>query len=260
MLWLQVCFFWLHRPLNNSGTLHGCTVLGSMYVLKKKRDVINGEVLKYKARLVALGNRQPPNTYDDIKSGTAKASSFKLLLAIQASTQAKAITIDVKGAYLKAAIKEPLGNGLYLRIPDGRIFLLRKYLYGLKQSGLMWQLELTRTLTENGYAASHDPLLFYKWDGIEDFILFTCHVDDLYCISTSQALFNNLFHTLACNFGGIDQLSICKDDNLTYLGMHVYTDKQGNIHLSQQQYTEKVLQQSEEAFGLSKSPRILRLW
>jgi len=96
------------KQLDDEGVIHlnetidkppkSATVLGSMYVLKKKRDVINGSVVKFKARLVALGNRQPPNTYVDIKSGTAKASSFKLLLAIQASTQAKAITIDVKGA------------------------------------------------------------------------------------------------------------------------------------------------------------------
>jgi len=57
------------------------------------------------------------------------------------------------------------------------------------------------------------------------------------------------------NFGGLDQLSISNGDNLTYLGMHIQTDMQGNIHLSQRQYTEKILKQVQDKLGPFKKPK-----
>ena len=103
-------------------------VVGSMFVLQRKRDKISGMIERYKARLVALGNQQKENSYSDIKSKTAQAAIVKLLVAIQAKTGAKANVLDVKGAFLKSPIREERGEFLYLRLPDGRIVKLRKYL------------------------------------------------------------------------------------------------------------------------------------
>ena len=47
----------------------GANVLGSMLVLVIKRKP-DGTIDKYKARLVALGNQQKPDSYGDIKSAT----------------------------------------------------------------------------------------------------------------------------------------------------------------------------------------------
>ena len=49
----------------------------------------------------------------------------------------------------------------------------------------MWQRELTGVLHDNGHTTSHYPLL-----------LFTCHFNDLYNISTADSLLYDLFETL----------------------------------------------------------------
>jgi hypothetical protein len=60
------------------------------------------------------------------------------------------MVLDVKGAYLKSVIKEPTKEKLYLRYPDGRVFKLLKYIYGLKQAGDEWQQNITGTLRRLG--------------------------------------------------------------------------------------------------------------
>ena len=70
-----------------------------MYVLQIKRDKFTGQIDKYKARLVALGNLQRNNTYTEIRASTVRANTVKLLLSIQAQTESDAMVLDVKGAY-----------------------------------------------------------------------------------------------------------------------------------------------------------------
>ena len=80
-------------------------VIGSMYIFAIKRNKSTGEIDKYKARLVALGNQQKIGSYDRISSSTARGKSIKLLMALQAKTKAVSMVLDVKGAYLKSKIK-----------------------------------------------------------------------------------------------------------------------------------------------------------
>ena len=92
-------------------------------VIKRKPD---GSIDKYKARLVALGNQQRPDSYGEIKSATARSSTAKMLMSIQAKTNGKSMVLDVKGAYLKSHIREELDERLYLILPDGRKVKLLK--------------------------------------------------------------------------------------------------------------------------------------
>ena len=76
----------------------GANLIGSMTILNIKRDTLNeGKILKYKARLVALGNQQQPSSYDNIKFGTARSASVKTLISLQAKTNAISMVMDVKG-------------------------------------------------------------------------------------------------------------------------------------------------------------------
>ena len=63
-------------------------LVGSMFTLVVKRDPMTGAIIKYKARLVALGNQQQESSYDAISSQTARGASVKLLIALQAKLQA----------------------------------------------------------------------------------------------------------------------------------------------------------------------------
>ena len=54
-----------------------------MIVLKRKRDTVTGEISKYKARLVFLGNHiRPEDVYTDCYSPTASSKSLMLMQTI----------------------------------------------------------------------------------------------------------------------------------------------------------------------------------
>ena len=212
-------------------------LLGTMFTLVVKRDKATGEVDKYKARLVALGNQQKSSSYDMIKSNTARSASVKMLMAIQAKTGAKSMILDVKGAYLKSSIKEWKEENLFIRLPDGRIKKLEKYIYGLKQAGAEWESNITSTLLDAGYKQSVDPLVLSKRIG-KDFIIMSLHVDDFYCISSKNYLLDQLYDMLVDKYDDVTRKS---GDLLTYLGMAVKKLDDGSVKVYQPAYIEKIL-------------------
>ena len=213
-------------------------VVGSMFVLTIKRDKATGRIEKYKARLVALGNQQNSNSYDQVKSNTARGSSVKLLIALQAKLNAYSIVLDVKGAYLKSKIDEKKGEKLFIKLPNGNIVKLKKYIYGLKQAGREWQDNITSTLISNGYKSSADPLVFSKWIK-DDFIIMSVHVDDFYVISSKPKLLDDLYNLLTNKYNDVTRKS---GDLLTYLGMVVDRNTTTNqVTISQPAYIEKML-------------------
>jgi hypothetical protein len=219
-------------------------IVGSMWVLQIKRKP-NGQVDKYKARLVALGNQQREGSYKDISSGTARSSTIKMLISLQAKTGAHSMVLDVKGAYLKSVIDEKKCERLYLKLPNGNIVKLKKYLYGLKQAGYEWQQNITSTLLSLGYLKSpDDPLLFMKRSG-KSFIIMSIHVDDFYVIADKKQYLNELYLNLVKAYGDV---TIKEDDLLAYLGMVIEKDlPSGDIILSQPGYIEKLLSQVDLA-------------
>jgi len=222
-----------------------------MMVLTIKRDPTRpGEIDKYKARLVALGNQQDPSTYDAIKSGTARSASVKLLMALQAKLGSFSVVMDVKGAYLKSKVKEE-SKQVYLRLPNKKIVKLKKYLYGLKQAGYEWQQNITECLLRLGYVRSiADPLLFSRWNG-ENYIIMCIHVDDFYVISSKPSYLKELHESLIGEYG---EVTVKDGDLLAYLGCKIDIDENtGTLDLTQPGYIRKMvgkfLSESERESG-----------
>jgi hypothetical protein len=213
-------------------------IIGTMYRLQIKRSKITRKVEQYKARLVALGNQQMKHQYDQLKSPTARSSSVKLILSIQAKLGSKSRILDIKGAYLKSIV--PQGVHIYLRLPNGKIVKLKKYIYGLKQAGYEWSKTLHEVLTKAGYNRSTaDPCIYSlrKTDG--DYIIFSTHVDDFYVIANKNVLIDDLQDTLTEAFGTVKSNS---SETLTYLGINITKTEKGDIEISQRAYLEKLLE------------------
>ena len=70
----------------------------------------------------------------------------------------------------------------------GRVCLLIKTLYGLKQAGREWNKELDSKLRKKGYARLRSDPCVYVWRVDEDFVIITVWVDDLLLFATTIEL------------------------------------------------------------------------
>jgi hypothetical protein len=77
--------------------------------------------------------------------------------------------LDVKGAYLNGTLNERV----YMRQPEGyedgteKSCLLVKTLYGLKQSGHEWNIELDSKLKKHNFVRLTSDPCVYSWKGEE---------------------------------------------------------------------------------------------
>ena len=120
----------------------GRKVIGCKWVLKTKTDA-DGNVIKYKARLVAQGfSQQPGIDFEETFAPVGRSTSLRILLTLAAAHNLEIHQADVEGAYLNG----DLDRDIYMKIPQAynqldsscNALKLRKTLYGLKQSGREW--------------------------------------------------------------------------------------------------------------------------
>jgi hypothetical protein len=148
--------------------------------------------------------------------------------------------IDVKGAYLKSPVKKSDGQ-LFMRLPDGRIVRLKKYLYGLKQAGYEWYETLGAVMLSNGYYRSdYDPSIFYR-RAHGEYLLAAVHVDDFYCVASADSEISRLQKVLRDAFG---EITVKEDSVLSYLGMFVSVNSDSSCTINQPGYLQKILEKS----------------
>jgi len=146
----------------------GHTPIPCSEVLKLKRGP-SGEVQSYRVRIVAGGHRQVEGVnYTETFSAAAKMLAVCVVLANAAEQNWEIEHVDVKSAYLNA----PLNETIYMRPPrgvlkpgqEGKFCRLLKGLYGLKQAGRGWYLEMSNVfLKEMGFKWSAvDHSVFYR--------------------------------------------------------------------------------------------------
>jgi hypothetical protein len=111
----------------------GKKAVRSKWVLVTKRNE-NGEISRYKARLVAQGFTQiPGQDFMHTFAPVACWDSIRFILSIAAMKNWELRHIDIKSAYLNGVLKEEI----YLKRPDilgPGFWRLLKALYGLRQS------------------------------------------------------------------------------------------------------------------------------
>ena len=105
--------------------------VSSKWVFDLKKNA-KGEIVRYKARLVARGFTQREGVdYDKTFSPVLQPALLRSLMAIAAKENWEIDQVDVKTAFLYGDLEEEI----YLKLPDGSVRRLRKAIYGLKQAG-----------------------------------------------------------------------------------------------------------------------------
>ncbi|SOV04525.1 uncharacterized protein UDID_17111 [Ustilago sp. UG-2017a] len=166
----------------------GMNTVDTQWVLKIKTDT-NMIPTKYKARLVARGFTQREGLdYAEIFAPVAPIKAIRGVLAIVAVHDWEVDSIDVKQAYLNSSLhhnvylKPPVGT----RIPPGKVLKLVKGLYGLKQSGRKWNIELDSHLRKIGFHCMPSAPCLYSRGVGKQLTVITAYVDDMLIVSPQE--------------------------------------------------------------------------
>jgi hypothetical protein len=173
-------------------------VVGSKWVFKAKKDAA-GNVVRYKARLVAQGFSQVPGVdYFDTFAPVARLASIRTVLAFAAAEDYETGQIDIKRAYLNGELTED--EVIFMKQPpgyekvgvDGAVKVLRlwKTLYGLKQAGRRWYHKLVYIMSKLGFTrCGGDQAVFYRrCEETGVLIVVLVHVDDCSIVGKTKAL------------------------------------------------------------------------
>jgi len=170
--------------------------VGCKWVFKKKFGA-DGSVEKYKARLVVKGYSQVEGIdYGEIFSPVAKLTSIWFLLPLVAAYDLEVEQIDVKTTFLHGDLEEEI----YMSQPEHYIekgkenfvCMLKKSLYGLKQSPRMWYMKFDAFVLLFGYLRSKsDHCVYYKFDN-DRILIIALYVDDMLLIGNGKNMISDL--------------------------------------------------------------------
>jgi transposase InsO family protein len=156
----------------------GLKLVDMRYVLTYKLRP-DGTIERRKVRIVAKGFTQRYGIdFYEVWAPTGSLTAYRAMLAHAAEHDQDVELLDIKCAFLNGELDEVI----YARPPpgldDGRVWLLRRAVYGLKQGARAWHVRFRNFLTSLGYRPSAvDPALFCRAAAVGVCILFT-HVDD----------------------------------------------------------------------------------
>ncbi|KAL1213817.1 Retrovirus-related Pol polyprotein from transposon RE2 [Cardamine amara subsp. amara] len=200
----------------------------------------NGDIERYKARLVARGFTQTyGDDYIDTFAPVAKLHTVRVCLSLAVNLDWELWQIDVKNAFLQGELEEEVymtpPPGLEDSIAPGKVLRLRKAIYGLKQSPRAWYHKLSSTLKEKGFNRSEADHTLFTLQSSKGIIVVLVYVDDLIISGNDKEGIQETKTYLKTIFD-IKDLGELK----YFLGIEVCRSPEG-LFLSQRKYTLDML-------------------
>ena len=216
-------------------------LIGGRWVYAIKQNVDSSQ--NYKARYVAKGYSQIPNVdYGETFSPTARITSIRMLVQIAIQQNMFLHQMDVKTAFLNG----PIDTELFVQQPKGfeklgkhgnqLVWKLNKSLYGLKQSGRIWNLMLHDYLTGNGFVQSLADSCVYVKQNKKSRVILLIWVDDIIIAATNEVVLAEVKNGLNTQFKMKDLGQLKSFLNIQF----VFHDD--CIEMHQQNYIDKLLQ------------------
>ena len=207
---------------------------------------------RYKARLVAKGFTQVKGIdYNEIFSTVVKHCSIRILMAIVNQFNLELEQMDVKTAFLHGDLEETI----YMEQPEGfvedksKVCLLKKSLYGLKQSPRQWYRRFDEFLLKTGFVKrGYDSCVYMLKRGEKVILYLLLYVDDILMASSSKDEIVKLKEKLNGEFE-MKGLGPAK----RVLGIDIFKNRdKGELFLFQLSYLKKVV----ERFRMSNSKTV----
>jgi hypothetical protein len=171
-------------------------LIDAKWVLKKKYNS-DGSLEKYKARVVARGFTQRLGVdYSETVATTARAASWRMLMALAAIKGWHILQVDFVSAFLNGDLREKIYMKQFLGLPrffeeftklakekgysEEKIIQVLNPLYGLKQAAAEWQRKAKSLMKKHGFIPMvSDDAVFYDPQTedvvatyVDDFLLF----------------------------------------------------------------------------------------
>ena len=217
--------------------------VGERWVYTIKEGVNGGKC--HKARYVAKGYSQVKGIdFEETFAPTANLLSIRMLIQLAVEYDWNLHQMDVKTAYLNA----PIDHEIFVEQPEGfqvtsdegtLVYKLNKSLYGLKQSGRMWNSLLHEYLIKNNFEQNPVDQCIYMMHSHDEIAVILVWVDDLLIAASNDELLNNVKQMLKNQFKMKDL------GKLSYfLGME-FEQNDGVIKMHQRKYLCKILERFE---------------
>lgn len=169
--------------------------------------------------------------YKETYAPVVRYTSIRYLIALAVREDMYIDQLDVVSAFLQGDIIEEI----YVEQPEGfndgtnNVCKLMKSLYGLKQSGRMWNIKLDKTLKKFGLKrAKSDPCIYFNKDKT---IYLAIYVDDILLFWKNQQERDKIKYCLKKSFKIRDmgRPNSCIGINISYENNSIQIDQSGYI-------------------------------
>ena len=147
--------------------------------------MIAAEPKRFKGRLVAKGYTQMEGVdFKEVFSPVIRHASIRVLMAITATQNLEPEQLDVKTAFLHGNLQKEIfmSQPEEYKAPDRKdyVCLLKKSLYGLKQSPRQWYLKFDEFITTHGFQrCNYDCCVYFKQLNQNKHNYLLLYVDDM---------------------------------------------------------------------------------
>ena len=202
-------------------------IIDTRWVFTIKRDQF-GSPFKFKTRMVAKGYNQVQGLdYFESYAPVGEKSTMRILFTLAAKRNHEVYHLDVERAFLNGALVEDV----FLRPPEpfrneGKVWKLKKALYGLRQAPKAWNDHVVETLKRLKFKQSKvDNCLFIKED-----VFVLIYVDDILISTDKEEKYYDIRNTLGKYWKLHDLGPVNK-----FLGINIKR-RNGGFELNQEDY------------------------
>lgn len=180
--------------------------IGCKWVFKRKPGIVGVEPPRYKGRLVVKGFFQREGVdFQEIFAPVVKHVSIRYILSAVTHFNMELQKMDVKTAFLHGLLDETI----YMDQPEGfvdkkfpqKVCLLKRSLYGLKQSLRQWNKRFDDFFRAQGYTRSeYDQCVYFMMNSEGVYVYLLLYVDDIVIASVDKAQVERLKRVLNSEF------------------------------------------------------------
>ncbi|KAH9658397.1 hypothetical protein KPL70_023479 [Citrus sinensis] len=224
------------------------------WIFKIKDGIPGAEPRRFKARLVARGFTQNEGIdFTEVFSPVVRHVSIRVILALVAVQDMHLEQMDVKTAFLHGELQEEIvmqqPEGYVASGKEDYVYLLKKSLYGLKQSPRQWYLKFDNFMITHAFnRCSYDCCVYFKETSEGGMIYLLLYVDDMLIACHDMEEIDHLKKLLSREFE-MKELGEAK----RILGMDIIRNRsKKRLFLTQQNYIQMVLVK----FGMDEAKQV----